>query len=262
MPVVVVERSEDVAVIRLCRPEVRNAAGTQTWPELLAAVDALEQEGCRAAVLVGQGGTFCSGGDLKDDGAGGLGSFASHQRVASAHVTLKRIRTLSFPVIAAVEGHAVGIGWSLALACDFVVAAEDAVFAAPFLGRGVPPDGGGWWRLQRALGTQFVAELLLSGRSVSAQELHGHGLVAQVTGPGAAESVAVGLSRSIVRHPAETVALSKRLLREGESLTFDQALDTELMTAALNAQSGYPEEGRRAFLEHREPDFTRATTKA
>lgn len=242
------------AVLLLDRPEVRNAASLETWVRLAEELRRLAKTGCRAAVLAGAAGPFSSGGDLGDDGSGGVGAFSSHQRLTVAHDALQLIAELPFPVIAAVEQYAVGIGWSLAMACDIVLAAEDAWFSAPFLDRGVTPDGGGWWRVERSLGRHYAAEIILSGRRVPATELARLGLVG-LTPPGGAVAGAQELAAKIATRARETVQLSKKLIRDGEQLDFAGALSAEVATGALNSQFGHPAEGRRAFLEGREPDF-------
>ena len=232
---------------------MRNALAGRSWLALREALERLDREGCRVAVLSGAGGTFCSGADLADPGDQETGTFGSARRLASAHRTLRALGTVGYPVLAAVEGYAVGIGWALALACDVVVAAEDAVFLAPFLSRGVLPDGGSWWRLERAWGAHRTAEVLLTGRPVTAAELHGAGLVSRVVPSGTAQAVADELAATTAALPRRTVALAKRMLREGEALAVDQALDLELQLATRNATTGNPAEGRAAFLERRAP---------
>lgn len=247
----------EVAVVTLDRPGVRNALGTSTWPALLSCLRELEHEPIRALVLTGSDGIFSSGGDLRDEGRedGGVLQSGTTGRLSAAHETFDALAAAAFPVIAAVEGQAVGIGWSLALACDLVVAADDAVFSAPFLSRGVVPDGGLWWRLVRTLGPHAAAEIVYSGRPVSAVEARDAGLVTHLADSQSAGDVAHRTARDLLRYPADTVSLTKRLIRRAETLTRQDAVDLELVTAALNTTGGAPAEGRSAFLEKRSPSF-------
>lgn len=137
-----------VAVLTLNRPGARNSLGWQTWHQLGEAIDEVAaDDNCRAVVLTGAGGTFSAGGDVKTSPARGAGLGAPAARLLVGQRVLDTLLKLPKPVLAAVEGPAVGAGWSLALACDLVVAARDAVFAAPFVARGLVTR----WRRQKSV---------------------------------------------------------------------------------------------------------------
>src|SRR5260221_5519727 len=141
-PVVIEQLHQDVVILSLRRAAQRNSLIWDSWTQLgdaLSRIEAERRAGC--IVLAGSGGFFSSGGDLKSAPARGDGPLAPAARLEHAQRVLLRLRSIPIPVIAAVEGGAVGLGWSLALSCDLIVAARDAFFAAPFVARGVVPDG-------------------------------------------------------------------------------------------------------------------------
>jgi enoyl-CoA hydratase/carnithine racemase len=140
---------------------------------------------------------------------------------------------LRVPVIAAVEGGAVGLGWSLALACDLVVAASDAFFSAPFVARGVVPDGGAGWFLVARVGRQRASELLLTDRRLTADEARQFGLVNLVCEPAQAEASALKLADSVVAADPAAIEMTKRLLSACETLDFDAYLAAEVSMATL-----------------------------
>ena len=160
---------EGVLLVTMNRPEARNAVSFEMWQGFSGLLDQLERETpVRALVLTGAGGTFSTGGDMKIPPARGEGALSPAARLEWGQRVIARLRRLPIPVIAAIEGGAWGIGWSLALACDLVFAAEDARFGAPFVNVGLAPDGGSCWLLGRQLGRRRPAELLLSGRNIDA----------------------------------------------------------------------------------------------
>lgn len=244
-----------VAVVTLNRPDVRNAAGTTTWPGLWDMLTSAEDADARAIVITGAGDSFCAGGDLKDPGPRGEGVLGATMRLGWAHDVLGRINHLPLPVIAAVEGPAVGVGWGLALACDLVVAARGAFFSAPFLDRGLVPDGGVVWHLARTVGTKRAADLALSGRQVTADEAMTLGLVSRVVGDGEALGAALADAETMVSKPADALRLTKRLLRTAATQDLATFLDSERHSVALNSHGPDPAEGRAAFREKRAPRF-------
>lgn len=246
-----------IALARLSRPEVRNALGTQSWPELHDALTTAQRERARAFILAGSDQVFSSGGDLRDAGssAGRVLERGTTGRLAAAHSVLRAIAIAPFPVIAAVDGPAIGIGWSLALACDLIVAGEHATFAAPFLSRGVTPDGLLWWRLRRAVGEYRAAEILYSGRALVADEAYGLGLVTHLCGDQSAVEAATAIGATVASYPCDAVALTKQMIRTSDEMTVTSSAHLELATSALNISTGAPAEGRRAYLEKRPPAF-------
>jgi 2-(1,2-epoxy-1,2-dihydrophenyl)acetyl-CoA isomerase len=257
-PQVLIERPEaGVVVLTLNRPAARNAVDWQTWELLGAAVTELaDDDSCRAVVLTGAGGTFCAGGDVKSGPSRGSGLGAPAARLRIGQRVLDGLLKLPKPVLAAVEGPAVGIGWSLALACDLVLAARDATFGAPFVLRGLVPDGGAAWFLTRAVGRQRAAALLLTGEPLPAVEAAQIGLVSRLTDPGATLPVATELAGRLARGPAEALRLTKDMMRAAVDLPLERFLEVEWLAATLDLTGPDAAEGRAAFVEKRDPDFS------
>ena len=194
-------------------------------------------------------GVFSAGGDLKSGPARGAGPMAPAARLEHAQRVLLQLRSMPVPVIAAVEGGAIGIGWSLALSCDLVVAARDAFFSAPFVARGVVPDGGATWYLTERLGRHRASELLLLGGRLPAEEAHRIGLVNITSDPGRAMECAVQIATTIAGADRGTVEMSKRLLARAEDAPLDTFFALELATATIAQQSGTAAAARSSFTD-------------
>jgi enoyl-CoA hydratase/carnithine racemase len=220
-----VERRGAVATVVLSRPEVRNAVDRETAQELADAFRAVEADrDVSAAVLWGEGGTFCAGADLKAVSAG------RGNRVApdgDGPMGPTRMR-LSKPVIAAVSGHAVAGGLELALWCDLRVAEEDAVFGVFCRRWGVPLIDGGTVRLPRLIGASRAADLILTGRPVPAGEAHVMGLVNRLVPPGGARAAAEELAGGLARFPQACLRSDLASLHGQHGLPEDEAMAREL----------------------------------
>jgi enoyl-CoA hydratase len=220
-----VERAGRVATVVLSRPGVRNAVDRRAARALADAFRALEaDESVHAAVLWGEGGTFCAGADLKALGEG------RGNRVApdgDGPMGPTRLR-LSKPVIAAVSGHAVAGGLELALWCDLRVAEEDAVFGVFCRRWGVPLIDGGTVRLPRLIGASRAADLVLTGRPVPAEEAHRIGLVNRLVPPGEARAAAEELAARLAGFPQACLRSDLASLRAQEGLAEDEAMAGEL----------------------------------
>lgn len=250
--------SAGVLQIALDGPARRNALGNGTVTGLANAVDAAYDDAVRAVVLTGTGGHFCAGADLKAPRMPGRGVTGPAKRLGVMHGTLDALHRLPKPVIAAVEGAAVGIGWSYVLACDLTVAGDGAFFAAPFVDRGLVPDGGCAWFLARAVGARRAAELTMLGERVPAARAQGLGLVNRVVADGGALREALELADRLAAGPPDALMLTKRMLTAaGNSPSLRDYLDQEWLAAALGLSGPDAEEGVTAFREHRRPDFTR-----
>lgn len=245
-----------VTLITLNRPSSRNALGWRTWEQLDAALaEAAADDGCRAVVLTGAGGTFCAGGDMKSSPARGHGLGAPAARLLVGQRVMQALLRAPKPLLAAVDGPAMGVGWSLALACDLVVASRDAVFGAPFVHRGLVPDGGAAWLLTRAIGRHRAAWLLLAGERLTAEQATELGLVTRITEPAGALPAAIEMAARLARGPAEALRLTKGMIRAADDLPLERFLDVEWLSATLDLTGPDAAEGRAAFAEKREPDF-------
>jgi enoyl-CoA hydratase len=242
-PAVTVADRGTVRVVTLDRAHARNAIDDELAESLRAALDELDaREDLSVAVITGAGGTFCAGMDLK--------AFAERPREDAARaLALVVRRETAKPVIAAVEGHAVGGGCELAAACDLVVAARNALFGLPEVRRSLLPAGGGLLRLPRRLPFGVVMELGLTGRPLDAERLHALGFVARLSDPGAALDEALALAEEIVPNGPLAVAATKQLLWEGA--TADWERQDRLVDAVNNSDDA--QEGVRSFVEKRAP---------
>jgi enoyl-CoA hydratase len=216
-----IERRENVTTITIDRPEVRNAVDRETARQLADAFRSFDGDGSQSvAILTGAGGTFCAGADLKSIAAGGGNRVAESGDGPMGPTRM----TLSKPVIAAVEGHAVAGGLELALWCDLRVAAEDAVFGVFCRRWGVPLVDGGTVRLPRLIGHSHAMDLILTGRGVSGEEARTMGLANRVVPPGQALAAAVELAEELARFPQACLrgdrlsALAQWSLGEAEAL--------------------------------------------
>ena len=250
-----------VLTITFDGPARRNAISGRTGDELLAAVRRAHADvEIRAVVLCGVGGFFSAGGDLKAPPPGpeaGKGVGARGHRLSIFQESLDVLHRTGKPVLAAVEGGAIGVGWSFVLACDLVVAAEDAYFCAPFTERGLVPDGGAAWFLVRALGRRRAAELMLLADRIAAPQAQELGLVNRVVPPGKALTETLALAERLATGAPDALAFTKRLLTAAEHTpNLRDFLDHEWATAALTLLGPDVVEGRAAFAEKRPPDFT------
>ena len=247
---------DGVAVVTLDRPQARNALDWAAWESLGGQLAELDRDDVRAVVLTGGDRWFSAGGDVTSMGSNpGQGVTAPAARVRLVHRVVRALTTCRAPVIAAVEGFAVGAAWGLVLSCDLVVASREAFFAAPFAQRALVADAGLARSLSRHLGHQRAAELLLLGERLPAARAHELGLVNRLVAPGEATDSALALARQLAAGPADAIRLTTSLLRRAPDRTLDDFLDDEHLAVALNGHSPDLAEGRQAFLEKRPPRF-------
>jgi enoyl-CoA hydratase/carnithine racemase len=229
-PHLLVERGEDdVVIATLNRPRARNTVSYRMWEELGRLLDELESETpARALVLCGAADYFSGGGDVKVPPAGGEGALRLVKRLEIGHRVLSRLRALPVPTIAAVEGGAWGIAWSITMCCDVVFAAESAIFAAPFVNLGIVPDGGLAWHLTRQLGRRVASDILLSGRTIDASEALALGVINRIVPDGAAVAKARAYGGALGQGNRMAVELAKRMIHEAESCSLEASLAQEL----------------------------------
>jgi enoyl-CoA hydratase/carnithine racemase len=246
------EISDRVAVITLHRPEKMNAFSGLMGTELAHAYTACDvDDEVRAVVVTGTGRAFCAGADLGP----GTETFAKQdERTFSAAGVEVAAWDVRKPVIAAINGHAIGIGLTLAMQCDIRLVARDAKLAFAHVRRGVIPDAFSHWSVPRAIGFARTAELFLTGRTLRGEEAAAMGLASRALAADEVLPAAMEMARDIATNCAPlSVALSKRLLWEGRALTRDEVGRKE--TALHHVVMGQPDalEGVMAFLERREP---------
>jgi enoyl-CoA hydratase/carnithine racemase len=251
------ERIGAVLVLTLSDPATRNTLSHEVIAAGIEALNAAEADpDLRAVLLRGDGGHFCAGGNLQ-----GLlerrraGPPAQLKMLEHLHQWVEALRACSKPVIAAVDGAAAGAGFSLALACDLILAAEDARFILSYGRIGLSPDGGATWSLMQALPRARVQQLLWLGEPVSAQQLFDWGLVSAVTASGQSFGAALQLAERLAAMAPNALASAKTLLQQacGHSLTQQLAAERDHFVANLFHDNGA--EGLNAFLEKRAPVF-------
>ena len=244
-------------VLTISNPDHRNALGPEIYAagiEALTAADSNPE--VRSVVITGEGAHFCAGGNLRRLLANRQqASEVQAQSIDGLHGWIDAIRTFPKPVIAAVEGAAAGAGFSLALACDFIVAAQDAVFVMAYTSVGLSPDGGGTWSLAHALPRQIASELVMCGDRISAERLHQLGVVNRVSLPAQALSEAIGLGQRLNARAPNTLASAKELLAEARFNSMSRHLDAEKEHFVRNLHHPNGGAGISAFLEKSTPHY-------
>jgi enoyl-CoA hydratase/carnithine racemase len=250
-----VELAERVATVTLDRPEALNAISTELALELAAAVEPLGVDPeVRAVVLTGAGErAFCVGADLKQRaGFDDHGWFVQREAFRRGFAAVRRC---PLPTVAAVAGFALGGGTELALACDLVVAAEDATFGLPEVRLGLVPAGGGTQLLARRVGRSAARDLVLTGRRVGAAEALALGLADRVVAPAAVLAAATALAAEIAANAPTAVRMAKWALEVGADLPLEAAMEVEDQAWRRAVLSQDRREGIAAWVEKREPQW-------
>lgn len=244
-------------VLTISNPEHRNALGPEIYAAGVEALNVAESSAeVRSVVITGEGSSFSAGGNLQRLQANRqLPPEAQAQSIEGLHNWIEAIRTFPKPVIAAVEGPAAGAGFSLALACDFIVAANNAVFVMAYSNIALSPDGGGSWSLSRALPRQLVTELLMSGERISAERLHQLGLVNRLADAGNALQTALELAERLNARAPNALASIKELLTEASTSTLTRQLALERDHFVKNLHHANAGIGIAAFLAKKIPRF-------
>ncbi|NMM05064.1 oxepin-CoA hydrolase, alternative type [Polaromonas sp.] len=244
-------------ILTLSNPEFKNALGPQIYAAGVEALNAAENNpDIRSVVITGEGALFCAGGNLQRLQANRREPpEVQAESIDGLHNWIDSIRTYPKPVIAAVEGAAAGAGFSLALACDFVVAADNAVFVMSYSTVALSPDGGASWSLTRALPRALASELLMCGERISAQRLHELGLVNRVTAAGDALAQALQLAGELNARAPNVLASLKELMNEASVNTLGQQLASERDHFVRNLHHSNAGEGIDAFLQKRTPQY-------
>ena len=237
---VVIENKGPVKVVRLARPEKKNALTAEMYDALTGALrEASSDDAIRVVLLTGAPGVFTAGNDLSD--------FLQHPPAGDESPVfrfLSAITKFEKAVVAAVDGPAVGIGTTLLLHCDLVVAATGTRFQLPFVKLGLVPEAASSYLLPRLAGMQRASEWLLLGEPFSAAEAHAAGLVNRVVSPEVLEQTALGLAEALAARPPEALRLSKKLIRGPRAAEVQAVMAQE---SALFVERLASEEAREAF---------------
>jgi 2-(1,2-epoxy-1,2-dihydrophenyl)acetyl-CoA isomerase len=246
------ELKDRVAHVRLDRPEARNALSGAIVEGLVRAVHEVERDRrVRAVLVAGEGGWFCAGGDLKAFASGGF----DPAQAAGVHDGLLGLHRLPVPVVAAIEGGAIGYGVGLASASDIRVAARGARFQAGFTGIGLSPDSTTSFFLPRLLGLSRALAFMLSNLPVTAEDMYAAGYVAALADPGEAIATATQLVEHMALMPSAALRRAKRLLQWSLSNSPERQIEAEVRFITETFPTADFREGTTAFVEKRKPVF-------
>lgn len=248
--------NEGVAVITLNRPEVYNALNDEITFELQDALKAVAKDDqVRVVVVTGEGKAFCSGQDLKAASGNQKRSFLQslHKRY---NPIIRAMRELPKPIVGRVNGVAAGAGCSLALACDVIVAAEEATFIEVFINIGLVPDSGSSYFLPRMVGTVKAFEMCSMGSRVGATEAQEIGLINKAVPMAQLDEAVKSYTDYYAKAPTKSIGIIKKMLNKSTSATLNDMLDYEAYCQEIAGTSGDYREGVNAFLEKRKPDFS------
>jgi enoyl-CoA hydratase/carnithine racemase len=244
-------------ILTLSNPEHRNALGPEMYAAGVEALSVAESSPeVRSVVITGEGGLFSAGGNLQRlNNNRQLPPEHQAQSIEGLHNWIEAIRTFPKPVIAAVEGPAAGAGFSLALACDMIVAARNSIFVMAYSNIALSPDGGGTWSLSRTLPRQLATELLMMGERIGAERLNQLGLVNKLTEPGQALGIALTLASQLNQRAPNALASIKELLNEADSATLNHQLSLERDHFVKNLHHANAGIGISAFLNKQTPRY-------
>jgi enoyl-CoA hydratase/carnithine racemase len=251
-PPILAARQGHVLTLTLSRPARRNALDTAAWEILFDQLDAASiDDSVRCVVLTGAGHTFCAGADIS-------GVPAGHPLVRIRRISrvAELLHQFPKPVIAQVEGYAIGAGWNLALCCDLVVASTSAQFSEIFVSRGLSPDFGGSWLLPRLAGLQNAKRLALLAERIGADEARQLGLVTWVVEPDEIDSFVADVAGRLAAMPPIAISQTKELLNAAAVSTFGEALQAEVRAQTINYATEDAPRAIRAFRDHEEVTFT------
>lgn len=253
---ILVAQDEGVTTITLNRPDSLNALNVTMSDEFVQAMqEARQDEGTRVVVLTGAGRAFCAGGDVKGSGP--------RRTTAEEHTYIHRLARVAHeivniekPVIGMINGLAVGAGCNIALACDIVIAAEEAKFSEIFVRIGLIPDLGGIFLLPRLVGLHKAKEIIFSGDMVDGREAERIGMINRAVPAAELHDVTMALARRLAKGPTKAMGLGKALMHRALATDLAGAIELEALGQSILMQTADHKEGVRAFLERRQPAFT------
>lgn len=257
---IITQQKDNVLEITLNRPTALNAINDKMGEELLSALrQADKDKTVRCVVISGAGRAFSAGEDvqgLKERyGGGHHPSLGDHLR-KKYHPLISAIRNMEKPVIARLNGIAAGSGASIALACDFRIAAEEAGLKQAFIGVGLVPDSGSSYFLSRMAGPAKATELIMTGRTLKAHEAQQLGLVNEVVTTAELNKTVDDLARRLANGPTKALGYSKRLINRASTMDLADAMEYEAQHQDIAGKTADHLEAVNAFLEKRDPKFT------
>ncbi|WP_242124003.1 crotonase/enoyl-CoA hydratase family protein [Sphingobium sp. Sx8-8] len=258
-----IERNGHVATLTLDRPDSLNALGSDGDGKIFQQVceELNDDLDVRCVILTGAGKAFSAGGDVKamrartgNFGGGGV-DLRNHYRT-NIHLIARALYGLDVPLIAAINGPAIGLGCDVACFADIRIASEKARFGVTFLKLGLIPGDGGSWLLPRAIGQSRASELFFTGDVIDAPTAAEWGLISRVVPHDSLMDEAMAMATKIAAMPPHALRLTKRLMRQGQSISYDAALDLAASTQPLMHLTEDHMEGLDALLEKRPADFS------
>ena len=249
-----VSHNDGIATVLLDRADKLNALSGEMYHELADAFTTLNTDDTvRTVVLTGAGRAFCAGGDVGT--MGGYDVVSGRKRSKGHQQMILSLHHLEKPVIAAIRGPAAGIGASMALACDLIIASETAYLLMAFKNVGIPPDGGAIYFLTQHLGLARAQEIVYSARKLPAAEARDMGIISKVVPDDQLESTALALARDIAGSATYALTLAKRMFQFMYVPTLEQLLELEVMAVGGARMTSDHVEGVTAFKEKRKPQF-------
>jgi 2-(1,2-epoxy-1,2-dihydrophenyl)acetyl-CoA isomerase len=244
-----------IATVTLDRPEKMNALSEEMYADMTRIfADLQSDDGVRAVILTGAGKAFCSGSDV--GGMANVDIISNRARMKRRYRMITNLVNLEKPVIAAVNGACVGIGFSVALACDLVIASDNAKFSQIFKKIGLVPDGGSIFFLVQQLGLARAKELVYTARMLPAEEAREWGLVTRVVPQAELDAAAQALARELADSATYALGLAKKMFQSMYSPSLEALLETELLSQATARLTDDHKEGLAAFAEKRKAKFT------
>jgi len=249
---ILVERDERVGIVTLNRPEQLNALNFQLVHELGHALQEFDRDETIGCIIITGSGekAFAAGADIKE-----MADKSLVEMIIGGFEAWEGIRHIRTPLIAAVNGYALGGGCELALHCDMIVASENARFGQPEISIGIIPGAGGTQRLARTLGKYRTMEMVLTGAQVTAQELANHGVVNRVVPKGEHLTETIKLAKTVASQAPIAVRLAKEAVQAAFETSLEEGLDIERKNFFLLFSTEDMREGMRAFIEKRKPQF-------
>ena len=245
-------KEDKIGIVQLNRPNLLNALSFGLMSELVSGLEELDRdEAVRVIILTGSGRAFAAGADLTE-----LSKATAVELALGRRFELwDRIRRISKPIIAAVSGYCLGGGNELAMNCDIILASETAMFGQPEINVGIIPGAGGTQRLPRAVGKYKAMEMILTGRSISAEEAYRVGLVNRVVPAESLMDEARKLATDIASKPPISIRSAKGAILKAQDTTVEVGLEFERKAFYMLFATEDSKEGMRAFLEKRKPSF-------
>ena len=250
----IVDKAEGIAKITINKPKSLNALNTELLTELRDCFLALDDDNeVKVVIITGEGKAFVAGADISEMAP--LSAAEAHSFAKLGMDTFMLIEHLSKPVIAAVNGFALGGGCELSMACDIRIASEKAVFGQPEVGLGITPGFGGTQRLSRTVGIGIAKEMIFTARNIKADRAYEIGLVNAVVPAEELDEAAMKMARTIASNGTIAVSYSKAAIVDGIQADIHTGMDIEKSAFGLCFATADQKEGMRAFLEKRKPEF-------